>query len=340
MWAAIAAVGLGIAAFATGLGGGGAPRAYAALIASWLFFAGAAAGAVAFRALFCLITGKWTRPLNALAGAQAAFLPAALILLVVIVAGAGRAPWVATSTGWLATPFLIVRQLALNALLFLIAYRWFRKGGGTAPPTTRSAVIYLLAFSIILSVWAFDFVLGPTPEFGSTLIGPYVFVGAFIAGVGLVTLLGVARGVLTDKQRLDAGTLVLTLAIFWAYLFWSQYLTIWYGNLPDEVSFALRRNVDGWGFVVLAVVALVFAIPFAVLIHPDRRRSPRILGAVIAAQLVGLWLNCNLMVVPSLSAVGTPALGLRDLLIAAGMLGAFALSVVPKLSPRVVPQAA
>jgi Ni/Fe-hydrogenase subunit HybB-like protein len=339
MWAAVAAVGLGVAAFATGLTGGGAPRAFAALIASWLFFVGAAVGAVAFRALFRLINAGWARPLGPLAGTTTAFLPAAAVLLVVILAGAGVAPWIPHPDGWLATPLLVVRQLAVNALLFALAYGAFRATTGTGGPTVRTSVVYLVLFSIVLSIWAFDFVLGPALDYGNTLIGPYVFVGSFIAGAGIVTLLGMARGVLSDRQRFDAAALVLTISIFWAYLFWSQYLTIWYGNLPDEVGFALRRSVDGWGAVVAAVVILVFVIPFLGLLNPRGRRSAPVLRTVLVAQLFGLWLNCNLMVLPSLSAPGTTPLGLRDLLIALGILGAFVLSVGGKLSPTPAPAA-
>jgi hypothetical protein len=337
LWAAIGAVGLGAAAFATGLAGGGAPRMFAVLIASWLFFAGAAAGAVAFRALFRVIQAGWAEPLGAVAEAQTSFLPAASVVLVLILAGAGIAPWVAKPIGWLAIPALVIRQLAVNAALFGLALVWFRKRKGS--PTIRASVAYLLLFAVVLSVWAFDFVLGPAPNFGSALIGPYVFVGSFIAGTCVVTLLGVARGVLSDKQRVDASGLILTLAVFWAYLFWSQYLTIWYANLPDEVSFALQRSVDGWGMVVLAVLFLVFAVPFLALLRPGGRRSPRVLATVLVAQLLGLWLNCVVLVVPSLSAPGAPAPGVRDLLIGLGMFGVFALSIAPRVSAAKPPGA-
>lgn len=332
-WAAIAAVVLGAAAFATGLTGTGAPRTFAALIASWLFFGGAAVGAVAFRALFRVIDAGWARPLGPLAGAPAAFLPAASLVLVVIVLGAGVVPWIAHPVGWLSTPFLVGRQLVLNAVLFGLAYRSFRAMSGVRPPTRRASIIYLLLFATVLSIWAFDFVLGPTLESGDTLIGPYLFVGSFITGAALVTLLGMARGVLSEEQRFDAAVLALTLAIFWAYLFWSQYLTVWYGNLPDETVFALRRSVDGWGMVVLAVVLLVAAVPLLGLLHRRGRRSQRVLAVVLVGQLLGLWLNCNLLVVPSLAAPGSSPLGLRDLLIAVGMLGAFVLSVAPSVKP-------
>jgi hypothetical protein len=331
LWAALGAVGLGALAFASGLSGGGAPRMFAVLIASWLFFAGAAVGAVAFRSLFLLIRAGWAQPLGAFAEAQTSFLPVASLVLAIILIGAWFVPWVATPTGWLALPTLVLRQLAANAVLFGVAYGWFRQRKESPGPTTRASVVYLLLFALVLSIWAFDFVLGPTPTFGSTLIGPYVFVGSFIAGTCLVTLLGVTRGVLTDKQRLDASGLILTLAIFWAYLFWSQYLSIWYANLPDEVGFALRRSIDGWGMLVLAVVFLVFVVPFLGLLSPGGRRSRQILALVLVAQLVGLWLNCIVLVVPSLSVGGFPPLGVRDVLVACGLLGAFALTVAPKL---------
>jgi hypothetical protein len=149
---------------------------------------------------------------------------------------------------------------------------------------------------------------------------------AFVAGTGLLVLLGVANGALSEAQRRDAGAMVLALSIFWAYLFWSQYLTIWYGDLPQETVFALRRAHAGWGPVVLTVIGLVFAAPFVMLINHRGRRSIRVLKGAIVLQLLGLWLNFHLLVVPSLASAGTSPVTLRDALIAVGMFGAFVLS--------------
>ena len=334
--AAAGAVALGALAFATGLGGDAAPRTYGALIASWLFFAGAATGAVAFRALFGMLGARWVRPLSVLGGAQAAFLPVAALLLLVILSGAGAAPWVAEPHGWLSPVVLGARQLLLNALLFGLAWTRLRRSDG-AEPSRRTSVIYLLLFTVVLSAWSFDFVLGPDPVFGSTLAGVYVFVGAFITGTGVATLLALRAGRLSPRQRSDAGAFLLALAIFWAYLFASQYLTTWYGNLPDETAFVLRRGRDGWQAVTLVVLALVFAVPFLGLLFLGGRRSSARLGAILVAQLFGLWLDCQLLVVPSLSPEGSAPFAPRDLLIALGVLGAFALSIAPSLKPDPVP---
>lgn len=333
-WVALGAVALGVLAFASGILGGDSPRTFGALMASWLFFAGAAAGALAFRAFFQIVAARWSRPLATIGASQLGFMPVALLVLVVILAGARLAPWLHPDAGvWLGVPFLTMRELVLSVGLFGFAYLKLRSGKGKedALPSMSASVAYCLLFAVVLSVWAFDFVLGPDPSFQSTLIGPYVFMSAFLAGTGVVTFFALVRGQLAEPQRRDVGAFLLAMSIFWGYLFWSQYLAIWYGNLPDEVSFAMRRN----GTAVLTVVALVFAVPFVTLLHPAGRSSSRILGGVIAVQLIGLWLNCYLLVVPSLTAGSAPMMGPRDVLIALGMLGAFALSSAGTLGPAV-----
>lgn len=332
-WAALGAVAVGLIAFATGLAGGHSPRTFGALMASWLFFAGAAAGALAFRAFFHIVDARWARPLAALGALQIAFTPVALLVLVVILAGAGLAPWLHTEgNAWPRVLLVTARQLVLGGVLFGFAYLKLRGGNGaTDRPTVAGAVIYCLLFAVVLSAWAFDFVLGPDPSFQSTMIGPYVFMSAFVAGTGVVTLLALIRKKLSAAERSDVGAFMLALSIFWGYLFWSQYLTVWYGNLPDEVGSVLRRDAG----VVLTVVALVFALPFVALLHPGSRGSSRILGGLVALQLLGLWLNCHMLIVPSLAASGAAAIAPRDVLIGLGMLGAFALCSARTLRPAV-----
>jgi hypothetical protein len=313
---AIGAIALGVLAFGSGLLLGEAPRSIGALMASWIFFAGAAAGALAFRAFFQIVDAKWARPLASIAIAQTAFAPAAIGVLLVILIGVGVTPILHANEGvWLRTPFVVVRELVLTGGLFGFAWLKLR-----AKPSATSAVVYCLLFAIVLSVWAFDFVLGPDATFQSTIIGPYVFMSSFAAGTGFLTLAALRSGKLTERQRRDLGAFLVALSIFWGYMFWSQYLPIWYGNLPEEVTYALARSAAG----VIVVVLCVFAAPFAFLLHPKGRTTPRILATLVVVQLFGFWLNCQMLVVPSIASGAT--VGVRDVLIALGMLGAFALS--------------
>ena len=314
--AAAGAVAAGIVAFATGLGGDDRARTYGTLAASWIFVAGVAAGALAFRALFTIIGARWAQPMARLGGAALGFAPVALLVLLVIVTGA-RAWLAAGDSPWMSVAAVSSRELGVTAGLFLCGL-WSSR---------HAAVVYTIAFPIALSFWAFDLVLGADAAWESTMIGPLVFVLAFVGGTALVTLVAIGRGELDDAGRGDAAKLVFALSIFWAYLFWAQYLTIWYGNLPDEVGFALRRTEDGWGAVVLAVIALVFALPFVTLLHPAGRRSARLLRVLLALQLLGGWLECQLLIVPSVTTPGEPALAARDLVVALGLAGAFALSI-------------
>lgn len=327
------AIVVGAAVFFSGLGGGRAPGTYGTLIGSWIFFAGGALGAVTFGALFLIIPARWARTLVTLARAPVAFAPVALGVLVVILAGAASAPWVAGSRGWLATPLLVTREIALSAALFGAAWLWF--GPRSRPPeepTVASAVAFLIAYTVVLSIWAFDFVLGPDPVFGSTVIGPFVFVTTFLAGADALVLLALARGELAPSDRRDAVSLLLAVTVFWAYLFVAQTLTIWFGNLPDETGFLLRRLQGGWGWTGLLMLVLVFAAPFATLLHPVGRSSPRVLATVLVGQLLGLWIVCQILVVPSLT-VGDTLLPVhpRAVLVALGLAGAFVLSVAPAL---------
>ncbi len=321
-WTIAAAIAIvaGAAAFASGLGEDDRARTYGTLIASWIFVAGVASGALAFRAMFTIIDARWAQPMARLGGAALGFAPVALVVLLVIVTGA-RAWLHAGDTRWMSTSAVACRELGVTAALFLCGL-WSSR---------RAAVISTIAFPIALSFWAFDLVLGADPAWESTMIGPLVFVLAFVGGTALVTVLAIGRRELDDAGRGDAAKLVLALSIFWAYLFWSQYLTIWYGNLPDEVGFALRRTEDGWGAVVLVVIGLVFALPFVMLLYPAGRRSARLLRALLALQLLGGWLECQLLIVPSLTAPGEPAFAVRDLLVALGLAGAFALSIARRI---------
>lgn len=331
-----AAVLAGAAAFVSGLGAGRAPATYGALISSWLFFAGGALGAVAFGALFRIVPARWARPIAALGRPAVTFAPAALVLLLVILTGAAAAPWVAGSRGWLATPLLVAREVVLTAALFGLAWLWF--GPRSQAPELSSGVAFIIAYTIVLSIWAFDFVLGPDPVFGSTVIGPFLFVTVFLAGTGTLVLLALVRGALSEADRNDTVSFLLAMTIFWTYLFAAQTLTIWYGNLPDETAFLLRRMQGGWGWISLLMLVLMFFVPFGCLLHPIGRTSRRVLAAVLGGQLLGMWLVCQILVVPTLSA-GDALLPFhpRNVLIALGVLGACVLSVAPGLRHLAVP---
>jgi hypothetical protein len=101
---------------------------------------------------------------------------------------------------------------------------------------------------------------------------------------------------LTPQVLNDLGSLLLGFVLLWGYLAFSQYLIIWYGNIPEEVTWYTRRLSGGWEVLAVALVGLSLALPFVLLLSRDLKRRAVPLGAVAALVLVtrylnGLWLS-------------------------------------------------
>ena len=361
----------GAGAFLFGLLLGDAPRAWQALLVNTLFFGGLALAGVVLSALLQLTAARWGRPLKRTAEATSAFLPAALLLVVVLLAGAGGwAPWVHAPpegrAAWLNFPFFAARELGafllLGGLGAAYVYHSVRPDVGLlhetgARPATgwaqrllagwrgidaerergqraqdRLAAALLIAYVPLFSLVAFDFVMALDAHWFSALLGGYFLTGNLTAGAALLALVAaVGRdrlglgGRVGSRQLQDAGTLLFGLSILWAYMLWSQYLVIWYGDLPEEARFIHERMHGAWAPVAWTVFAAVFAAPFVMLLSRAVKLRPAALAAVAALVLAGVWLERFLLVAPSLwRGAGLP-LGLPELLVTAGAASLFVL---------------
>jgi hypothetical protein len=218
------------------------------------------------------------------------------------------------------------------------------------------------AYAVVFTLFAWDWIMTLDQHWISTLFGWWVFMGAFLSGVAMTAvLLARVRAVyrleayISTQQFWDMGKLVFAFSIFWLYQFWSQYLVIWYGNLPEETAFFRGRLgsqflMDKSGFgtmflaqtwdlkyfaerlrepyavVTLTVWACCWIVPFWVLLGQRPKRTPAILGTVGAVVMAGFWLERNILIWPSLVPNETFSwLGFVQIGIAAGFLGAFAL---------------
>jgi hypothetical protein len=164
------------------------------------------------------------------------------------------------------------------------------------------ALLYVLALSLV----AFDFVMSLEHEWRSTLIGGYFFMSAFLGGIAATAVLttiytrtlGLEQWIGQDQFH-DLGKLHFGFNIFWAYLFWAQFLVIWYGMLPHEQGFIIRRFTAPYGAVALAVLFCLFVIPFFGLLSVRPKRTPEILTTFSSIVLFGLWLERFLLTYPS-----------------------------------------
>jgi hypothetical protein len=200
---------------------------------------------------------------------------------------------------------------------------------------TRIGPAFVIVYAIVMSILAYDWVMTLEPHWFSTMMGPWFFMGAFWSGIAAtavtVTLLKRGGGVLDKamgRQQLhDLGKLTFAFCVFWTYLFFAQYLVIWYGKLPWEQAWIIHRAEEPWGKWAALMVVMCFVIPFAGLIGRKAKMSPIFFRSVALVLLAGLWLEKHLMVAPSIRSPDTATLGVTELLVALMFLGLFLYAV-------------
>ncbi len=199
--------------------------------------------------------------------------------------------------------------------------------------------IILILYAYIFSLLAFDLVMSLSPHWYSNLFGAYYFMGNLYIGIAAITIMTVMvrkhlqlEKYITLAQLHDLGKLMFGFAIFWAYLTFTQYLVIWYGNLPEETEYLIVRIEEApWSSLSLVVAALCFLVPFIGLIPREPKRRPGYLLTMSVIIIIGMWLERILLVVPSIWHEHDMPMGITEIFTTLGFLGAFALTCLPFL---------
>jgi hypothetical protein len=340
----------GAAAFVFGIMQAQPVQTWAIYLVNLLFWSSLAITGPAVAGMIQITEGRWSPTVKRMAITTAGFLPVSFILFVVLFAGrATLYPWVthpvANKIAWLNVPFMAAR-IGLGVLgLYLVA--WVFAGTVFAEdPSGDSAVaaqrrnrlstILLILYVVVLSLWAFDLIMTLDPIWYSGLFGGYFVVSSLYAGFGLVTFL-ILRANEQGKTSVppsaiqDSAKLTFAMSIMWMYFFFSQYLIIWYGNVPNETRFFLRRFLSNqpWGYLAWAIFIVGWLIPFSYLLKRLTGRPPtrhRVLKVILFMGWIAIFFERILLVYPSISKDNAIPHGLTDLLITAGFFALFVLS--------------
>jgi hypothetical protein len=343
-WGVLAA--LGALAFLTA---GDPSRAWSIYLVNLVFWSGIAVTGPAIAAMMQLTEPRWSPSVRRLAVTTIGFLPVAFLLMVGLFAGrAVLYPWVTTpiavKAAWLNVPFFFGRTLVLALVTFVTCFAFAGAILRDAVPPddererarrNRLAVIVLFLWMITVSLWGFDLVMSLDPIWYSGLFGGYFVVSSLYTAFCLLAILTIranSRGVASIPPAAvqDVAKLQFAMSIMWMYFFWSQYLVIWYGNVPVETRFFIRRFfIQPWNALAWVVLIVGWLIPFVYLLkrltgRPPQRHGPLFVVAVFG--LVAIFLERVLVIFPSVAESMRLPFGIRDLAITIGFLSLFALS--------------
>jgi hypothetical protein len=307
--AALAAAALGLALLALGLFVDPG-RAWFAYLDAWIYGVTLAMGALILTMVGQASKAGWMvvvrRPMEAVASALPLF---AVLFVPLALALAHVYPWAASPPDpagpghkalWFSRPFFLGRSVLYFAVLCGVALRlrgWSREndvhpsaaliqrmrrlGGGGLP-----------VVGLVVTWAAFDWSMSLQPDWSSTMFGFYFFAGAFVGAIALacvlvtaIPLAGPGRVSLPTPDHAQAlGRLLFAMTIFWAYVSFGQLIVYWMGDVPDEVSFFLRRTTGSWTAVTWALVVGHFVLPFFGLLNRSLKRR------LATLRVAGAWI--------------------------------------------------
>ena len=137
----------------------------------------------------------------------------------------------------------------------------------------------MILWAVTITLAAVDLIMSLNPHWYSTMIGVYLFSDAVLSSLVALTLLalwlqscGLLRGVVTKEHYHDLGKLTFAFVFFWGYIAFSQYMLIWYANIPEETQFYMTRQIGPWAGVSLALIVVHFVLPFVGLMSKHAKR--------------------------------------------------------------------
>jgi hypothetical protein len=222
---------------------------------------------------------------------------------------------IAGKTAFLNVPFYVIRMIVFFGA-WIILYRVLRNAslredleGGTAfyHKSVKFSAIFLVIFAVTSSIAAWDWVMSIDPHWFSTLFGWYVFSSWWVAGLATITLAVVILkekgylAIVNDNHLHDLGKFMFAFSIFWTYLWFSQFLLIYYANIPEETIYFVERlrGYNGkYSALVFVNLFINFVFPFLVLMTRDAKRQYIFLKIVTVVIIVGHWLDFYLMIMP------------------------------------------
>ena len=303
-------------------------RASYAYLVSYLFFLSIAVGSLFLVALEYAAGANWSTPFRRISEFFAAALPL-LLLFVIPLFFSTHNLFLWTHAGYihndkvmeaksayLNTPFFVVRVIAV-ILLWCLFYWLITKNSHKQDNvqdqllTKRNitlSVIFIPVFAITITLIAVDWIMSLETKWFSTIFGVYLFAGVVLCSLAVLTLSAIK---LKEKEYLHSaigkdhfyslGTLMFAFTVFWGYIAFSQYMLMWYGNLPEETFWYMQRWNGGWKIISVLLIITHFIVPFFALISYEAKTNLKRLKFISIWILCVHFLDMYWLIMPSMS---------------------------------------
>ncbi|MFM8566059.1 MAG: quinol:cytochrome C oxidoreductase [Bacteroidota bacterium] len=311
-----------------------ANRPWAAFLVNSIFFLGIGIGTLFFLAIQYAAQVGWSAGLIRVFEAVAMFvgIPLLGILLLAVTGGmhlhhlwhwmaegimdpasANYDPIIAGKEAYLNVPFFTIRTLAYLVIWAGAAYLLRRnslredampKGQNMFFTQRKLAATFIVLYAVTSSTSAWDWVMSIDTHWFSTLFGWYTFAGMFVTAMTVLNLLVMYLRLnnhlpwINANHQHDLGKFMFAFSVFWTYLWFSQYMLIWYSNIPEEVTYYLPRFKGEYKPLFVMMVAMNFIFPILVLMSRDAKRIFGFIGLAAFFVLAGHWMDHYIMIMP------------------------------------------
>ena len=321
-------------------------RAWANLLLISFYLITLGLGGALFIALTNVCGARWNAAFRRVPESLTGLLPAAGVMLLGTLAirlpeyawhhhGSGGAGTFWFKEAWLSTPFFAGRAVLFVALWIVLSrlvVRASRRWEGLSTNVggrsrTRLSVLFLAIFAVTISLAGVDWIMALEPMWFSTMWGVYQFAGLILATLAAIVVacivlrkMGPLAGIFTDDHLHDLGQLLIGFSCFWMYIWFSQYMLIWYSNIPEETSYFIPRLHGPWGPVVVGTLLLNWGIPFFALLPQPAKRSETVMLRIAVLLLIGRWADLYVMIFPPVTE-SAPWIGVAELAAVVALFG-------------------
>lgn len=337
------------------------------LITNYYFFSLAMGGAF-FYVIQSISQSGWSSAFKRVPEAMMAYIPFAALFFLLLYFGihdiyhwshaeaVASDPLLQHKSLFLNVPFFMVRIIIFFALwiIFIRILRKLSLRQDALDPTNQDGImalfgkrelyskIFIFILAITFSLSAYDWIMSIDAHWYSTIFALKNLVAAFLHGVSIITLIVFIlhkRGYfpfLNKYHMHDFSRYIFMLAIVWGYFWFSQFMLIWYGNIPEETVYYYVRWQEGWKVMFYLEIILNWAVPFMLLLPVKASRNMTVITIVIVVLIIGQYVDLFVQVIPGTTSV--LKFGLIEAGIFLGYAALFALVVATALSKaKIIP---